>query len=106
VVRQSDNCVHCAPLTIKNFKYYLPLWSVHHICPISVFELGNPLLRYQAKGHSATRSGIDILPFMISVVACKSFVEALDMVNMHLASGITAGLIAVGVMFIFFQCRG
>ncbi|KAJ7848486.1 major facilitator superfamily domain-containing protein [Mycena olivaceomarginata] len=40
--------------------YYLPLW-------------------FQAKGHSATRSGIDILPFMISVVA---------------SSGITAGLIA------------
>ncbi|KAF7369131.1 ABC transporter [Mycena venus] len=39
--------------------YYLPLW-------------------FQAKGHSATKSGVDILPFMISVVV---------------SSGVTAGIV-------------
>lgn len=34
--------------------YYLPLW-------------------YQAtRGHSATKSGVDILPFMMSVIVCKT----------------------------------
>lgn len=65
-----------------------------------MFEVEHLLPRFQAKGHSATRSGIDILPFMISVVACKLFVEALDVANMRLASGITAGLIAVRVLFV------
>jgi hypothetical protein len=34
-------------------SYYLPLF-------------------YQAKGHSATRSGIDILPFMLSVIVAAA----------------------------------
>ncbi|KAJ7824462.1 hypothetical protein B0H14DRAFT_2369629, partial [Mycena olivaceomarginata] len=38
-------------------------------------DLLHPLLRYQAKRHSATRSGIDILPFMISVVGCNAVAE-------------------------------
>ncbi|GBE78995.1 Efflux pump roqT [Sparassis crispa] len=36
-------------LGLLNGTYYLPLW-------------------YQAQGHSATKSGVDILPFMLSVI--------------------------------------
>ncbi|KAJ7315434.1 hypothetical protein DFH08DRAFT_1040174, partial [Mycena albidolilacea] len=74
--RKGDGAL--VPFTMFRRRSQFGAASATFFIGLGLFIGVHPLPRFQAKGHSATRSGIDILPFMISVVACKLFVEALD----------------------------